>query len=770
MPWRLNAAHPHPSPRPAARSTRRHPTRDRHTPLFDISLQRKMFTGGNDTARNCAIDDETAAIIERVGDIQKPKQAMDFFTCKTYNKEGGQQLTGKCVFCVASVTSSGAQRLVEHLTEKCLLVPKEVKLGFRRLKENKEVRKAGKRALEATIMHERSIAVKREQAEFVQLGLRDSLGNAKTNVADAAIAKFFYANALSFAAASSEANSYYKEMVAAIQAAPANYTPPNAAKIAGTLLDACYNTMKKDLNGRDPDGTLKSKFGATYISDGWDSVDHLPLVNSAFICANDGGQYWRSVDTSGQTKSADYLASLMIADIYDFGCLNVVMVVTDTCSTMKKVWEIVEDEFPWISILPCQPHVISLLMKDVASLPEVKKTASISNTIISWFSHHHKPLAILREKCKQLFGKVYEIIKPGATRMGTHTLVAERLIKLKSALQATVVDPDYVAQNYKDLPDEMEMGNCEKIVREHKAGSAKAAVLDEQGYWSDLTQHFSITAPIFKLLRRHDSSAPSVGKLYSGWFEMMENVKTSDAPYMNKVHEFAENRWAYGHADIAAAAYVLDPEFISHEHSSIEEVMTGFFNTVEKIAVLLELRSQLQAAPEKYDDMWKRRRNLIVSDPSKQTTYDHYPKYPTTDNQTVKDFAAKVNSQLAIYKNKKGIFSRSWVIESAESMPAYLWWDNNAASTPELQTVARLVLAQPSSASVIERINSEFGFVKDRRRNRLSHSKADKLVSLFHNLRLMKRVANIAYTEPTVGWDVDANHSGITKWGMHNYA
>jgi len=61
-----------------------------------------------------------------------------------------------------------------------------------------------------------------------------------------------------------------------------------------------------------------------------------------------------------------------------------------------------------------------------------------------------------------------------------------------------------------------------------------------------------------------------------------------------------------------------------------------------------------------------------------------------------------------------------------------MWWDMHGSTTPELQTVARLVLAQPASASICERINSEFAFVKDRRRNRLAHSKANKLVGLFH--------------------------------------
>ena len=75
-----------------------------------------------------------------------------------------------------------------------------------------------------------------------------------------------------------------------------------------------------------------------------------------------------------------------------------------------------------------------------------------------------------------------------------------------------------------------------------------------------------------------------------------------------------------------------------------------------------------------------------------------------------------------------------------EGEATYMWWDQNGTSCKELQAVARMVLAQLASASICERINSEFGLVKDRRRNKLSHVRANKLVALFHNLRLMKRV------------------------------
>lgn len=138
----------------------------------------------------------------------------------------------------------------------------------------------------------------------------------------------------------------------------------------------------------------------------------------------------------------------------------------------------------------------------------------------------------------------------------------------------------------------------------------------------------------------------------------------------------------------------------------------------------------------------------------------------------MKQFCVKVSAELALYKGKKGIFAREWVVESAASMPAYLWWDSHGASVPHLQTVARLVLAQPSSSSICERINSEFAFVKDRKRNRLAHDKANKLVALFHNLRLMLRMKKLAYVEPAVGWenceeDEEQSTSRIVKFGVH---
>ena len=213
----------------------------------------------------------------------------------------------------------------------------------------------------------------------------------------------------------------------------------------------------------------------------------------------------------------------------------------------------------------------------------------------------------------------------------------------------------------------------------------------------------------------------------------------------------------------------LDPEFVDHQQESNAEVMEGFMETLEKIAILVEVRRQL-AASDELAKLWKQRAALIAADPTKQVAFTHYPNYPTSKDTVVKAFCAKANAQLAMYRGRKGLFAREWIFDSAEQMPAYMWWDANGASVPELQTVARLVLSQPASSSICERINGEFAFVKDRRRNRLTHEKSSKLVSLFHNLRLLNRVKKPGYVEPALGWNDEDFKSGLIKFGVADYA
>ena len=99
-----------------------------------------------------------------------------------------------------------------------------------------------------------------------QQGVRAGLKSLEAAEADLAIARFFYANGLSFAAASGGQDSYYRAMIKKIQAAPCGYIPPNRNKHSGPLLDECHEWMWKKIGERDPDGMRAMRFCSTCVA------------------------------------------------------------------------------------------------------------------------------------------------------------------------------------------------------------------------------------------------------------------------------------------------------------------------------------------------------------------------------------------------------------------------------------------------------------------------------------------------------------------------
>ena len=328
------------------------------------------------------------ALAQMGGSMRKPADAEAFFVNVLYKKVGGQQLTADCMFCHRAVTSTGASRLVDHMGG-CALVPVVLKNSCTAMILSRQAKRKNKAEVAALVVDEadaRLAAAKVQRVENKQLGIKAGLKMADSVVADHAIACFFYANAIPFGAADLAQDSLYRIMVTSIQAAPAAYVPPNKNALGGPLIDVIDNSIAAQIAARDADNVLSDKYGIAYTSDGWESCDKLPLINSAGITANDGGAYLRSVDTSGKIKNAEYVASLIIVDIYTLGCTKVVLEVTDTCAVMKKAWGFAEDEFPWLSSAPCTTHCGSLLTHDAGKLPEVVALMKDESTctVVTW--------------------------------------------------------------------------------------------------------------------------------------------------------------------------------------------------------------------------------------------------------------------------------------------------------------------------------------------------------------------------------------------------
>ena len=91
--------------------------------------------------------------------------------------------------------------MVDHFVRVCALCPAEVKEPFAALRDNTETcrkQKAEHNALVAQEQAQQLRLVKAQKTELRQQSLRAGFQSAEAAAADKAIAKFFYANAVSF--------------------------------------------------------------------------------------------------------------------------------------------------------------------------------------------------------------------------------------------------------------------------------------------------------------------------------------------------------------------------------------------------------------------------------------------------------------------------------------------------------------------------------------------------------------------------------------------
>ncbi|GAV88667.1 LOW QUALITY PROTEIN: DUF659 domain-containing protein/Dimer_Tnp_hAT domain-containing protein, partial [Cephalotus follicularis] len=99
----------------------------------------------------------------------------------------------------------------------------------------------------------------------------------------------------------------------------------------------------------------------------------------------------------------------------------------------------------------------------------------------------------------------------------------------------------------------------------------------------------------------------------------------------------------------------------------------------------------------------------------------------------------KVNMEYEEFVGKNGDFRDFDSIENRYAMDPKAWWVLHGACAPMLQTIALRLLAQPSSSSCAERNWSTYSFVHSMKRNKMTAKRAEDLVYIHSNLRLLSR-------------------------------
>jgi hypothetical protein len=142
-----------------------------------------------------------------------------------------------------------------------------------------------------------------------------------------------------------------------------------------------------------------------------------------------GEKFLESVDTSGDTKDADFIVQVVGKAIEDVGIEIVVQVCMDSAAICKATGRKLETCFPHITFTRYTPHCLDLLLEDMGKLDWVSSVIAEARTTLKLITNHHKSLTLSRSLSK------LQLLKPGETRFATNFIMLHHMHEVKASLQ-----------------------------------------------------------------------------------------------------------------------------------------------------------------------------------------------------------------------------------------------------------------------------------------------------------------------------------------------
>lgn len=564
--------------------------------------------------------------------------------------------------------SGGLQRIEDHIIKKCKCSTPELQALKKKIIEKRQEQKKRTDQKEAARQVQRNAeaslpAVPR--TEVKQRSIEAAMATGQSEDMDSKIAEFVYGDCLSTMIVESPR---FKAMIECAKTAPLSYKLPTRQNVGGKLLDDTVVRLRAE---EVPLRETCVKHGCTVVSDGWDDVEKTHLIN--FLVATQKGAFFDGTFklSSGDAEDAQAVATLMAKQIRHVGELTVVQVVTDTCSVMKAAWKILEKEFPWITCTCCAPHVLSLLLKDIAKIPAVKGVLEKVRKVLNRFWGRKRWCRNkLREVVQKNHGKKLGLYRAAPTRFAGHVREMGRMLRLKAELKYIVDLPEYGKQDFRKKRGADDADGDDDTDGE---GGVRAILLDEAGFWAPLVDSLKVMTPVVKLLRLCDGEKPAMGKVYDRMFLLQERVKKMSVSWAKDAARIIASRWEYLHSDMHAAGYAFDPEFIENVKDWDTAVSSGVLEVIERLC----LREAIHENKEAHENP----REII-----------------TTESEVVVELVAECERQLAVFKEREGIFTKPNVVLNAKKLAPAQWWGNYGGHLPLLSRVATTVLAQVVSA------------------------------------------------------------------------
>lgn len=124
--------------------------------------------------------------------------------------------------------------------------------------------------------------------------------------------------------------------------------------------------------------------------------------------------------------------------------------------------------------------------------------------------------------------------------------------------------------------------------------------------------------------------------------------------------------------------------------------------------------------------------------------------YPNNDDRV------KCIKEMSSFRLKEGPFANLFVQQMAKEQPAWKWWMMNSGEYYSLLcSLSMKILEQCAANSSSERNWSMYKYVHSTVRNRLLVDRAEKLVYMFCNEKILQHIQSQGYEEEMSQWTYD---------------
>lgn len=449
-------------------------------------------------------------------------------------------------------------------------------------------------------------------------------------------------------------------------------------------------------------------YKATLVSDGRKDIAGRPLIN--FVDSSLVGDCFIGVDDmSGMDKTGENLAAGLAARIDAAPRDHYGLLLLDSASACVKARKLLDTDpkyfdpatgrsrYEKIVKGSCGAHTMDLFIEDVCKMDWASALATKMKRIVN---------AVYNADClrdqyqnKESGRRLSKFVD---TRFGTLKLVAEDLKQNRLPLGRTLQSPAW--SKWAATRHSRGVGDPDADKTNAQLAQLIFSDIFSPDFWQEIDNFVSLLEDAYTILRMCDSNVPPNHEIFKRMSAAKAKLESDPSffgrtqPEMEHVVQRFDARWELMHNTLHSVGFVLGP--CNHKLNTWGG--TTWTETIQYI-------------------------KLIYGHNTQQTT------------------AAQM--QLLHYKRKTGPFAAAGLFEIANDLSPTAWWELHGCGAAELMHIALVALSQMGGVGAAERNWKVFTFIHDRRRNRLSKERAERLVRCHYNIRILNRVTDQEYEE-----------------------